>query len=50
MLEKEITIFIDTKIHRQGKLDKILLMQKLAYMRLLFERSRNIDLKNIYKN
>jgi hypothetical protein len=25
-------------------------MQKLSYMRLLFERSRNIDLKNIYKN
>ena len=50
MLEKEITIFTDTKVHRQGKLDKILLMQKLSYMRLLFERSRNIDLKNIYKN
>ena len=50
MLEKEITIFTETKIHRQGKSDKILLMQKLAYMRLLFERSRNIDLKNIYKN
>ena len=50
MLEKEITIFTDTKIYRKGKSDKILLMQKLAYMRLLFERSRNIDLKNIYKN
>ena len=50
MLEKEITTFTDTKIHRQAKLDKILPMQKLSYMRLLFERSRNIDLKNIYKN
>ncbi len=50
LLEKDIVIFTHTKIHRQAKLDKTLLMQKLAYMRLLFERSRNIELKNIYKN
>ena len=50
LIEEEIDLFSHIKIHRQGILDKILLMQKIAYMRLLFERSRNIELKNIYKD
>jgi hypothetical protein len=50
LLEKKITIFTDEKIYRENKFSRIQLMLKLSYMQLLLERSRNIEVKGIYKN
>ncbi len=49
-LTKEISIFTKNKIIREKKLNQTLLMFKLSLMQLLFERSRNIQINNIYKN
>ncbi len=50
LLTKEITIFTNEKIIREKKTNQIILILKLSSMQLLFERSRNIELKYIYKN
>lgn len=49
LLEKNITIFA-REIHRESKLNRTQLMLKLSHMQLLLERSRNIELKDIYRN
>jgi hypothetical protein len=49
-LTKEIAILTNKKIIREKKSNQILLLLKLSSMQLLFERSRNIQIKNIYKN
>jgi hypothetical protein len=50
LLKKNINIFTQKKIIRKNQSIQSKLMLKLSYKRLLFERSRNIDLKDIYKN
>jgi len=49
LLEKNITIFA-REIHRESKSNRTQLMLKLSRMQLLLERSRNIELKDIYRN
>jgi len=49
LLEKNIAIFA-REIHRESKLNRTQLMLKLSHMQLLLERSRNIELKDIYRN
>ena len=49
LLEKKITIFTH-EIRRESKLNRTQLMLKLSHMQLLLERSRNIELKDIYRN
>ena len=49
LLEKNITIFA-REIHRESKSNRAQLMLKLSRMQLLLERSRNIELKDIYRN
>jgi hypothetical protein len=49
-LEKEIALLTNKKIIREKKSNQILLMLKLSTMQLLFERSRNIQIDDIYKN
>ena len=49
LLEKKITIFTH-EIRRENKLNRTQLMLKLSHMQLLLERSRNIELKDIYRN
>ena len=49
-LTKEITLLTKEKIIREKKLNQTLLMFKLSSMKLLFERSRNIQINDIYKN
>ena len=49
LLENKITIFTD-KICHESKLNRTQLILKLSRMQLLFERSRNIELKDIYRN
>ena len=49
LLEKKITTFAH-EIHRKIKLNRTYLMLKLSHMQLLLERSRNIELKDIYRN
>jgi hypothetical protein len=49
-LAKEITIMTKQKIIREKKTNQELLIFKLSSMQLLFERSRNIQINNIYKN
>ena len=49
LLENKITIFTDEICH-ESKLNRTQLILKLSRMQLLFERSRNIELKDIYRN
>ncbi len=49
LLEKKITIFTREICH-ESKLNRTQLMLKLSHMQLLLERSRNIELKDIYRN
>ena len=49
LLENNITIFTH-EIRRESKLNRTQLMLKLSHMQLLLERSRNIELKDIYRN
>ena len=48
--KQKIKIFTHEKIIRERQSIQTRLMLKLSSKRLLFERSRNIDLKEIYKN
>ena len=50
LLKKNINTFIHEKINRETQLIQTRLMLKLSSMRLLLERSRNIAVKDIYKN
>ena len=50
LLKQKINIFTHEKIIRESQSIQTRLMLKLSSMRLLLERSRNIDLKDIYKN
>ena len=50
LLKQNINIFTHEKIIRESQSIQTRLMLKLSSMRLLLERSRNIELKNIYKN
>jgi len=50
LLKQNINTFTHEKIIRESQLIQSRLMLKLSSMRLLLERSRNIDLKDIYKN
>jgi len=50
LLKKNINKFTQEKIARGTQLSKTRLMLKLSSMRLLLERSRNIEVKDIYKN
>ena len=48
-LKNEIKLFTHEKIVREGKVTYHLLLQKLSYMHLIWERSRQIDLEDIYR-
>ena len=50
LLKQKINIFTHEKIIRKSQSIQTRLMLKLSSMRLLLERSRNIELKDIYKN
>ncbi|MCH8327707.1 MAG: hypothetical protein IID15_04180 [Candidatus Marinimicrobia bacterium] len=50
IMEKEIAQFIHEKIVREGRAAQAHLTQKLSYMHLKWERSRQIDLNDIYRN
>ena len=50
LLKQNINTFTHEKIICESQLIQSRLMLKLSSMRLLLERSRNIDLKDIYKN
>ena len=50
LLKKNINTYTQEKITCGIQLSKTRLMLKLSSMRLLLERSRNIDVKDIYKN
>ncbi|MCL0045546.1 hypothetical protein M1N16_04870 [Nitrospinaceae bacterium] len=50
LLKQNINTFTHEKIIRESRSIQLRLMLKLSSMRLLLERSRNIDLKDIYKN
>ena len=50
LLKQNINTFSYEKIIRGGQSIQLRLMLKLSSMRLLLERSRNIELKDIYKN
>jgi len=50
LLKQNINTFTHEKIIRESQSIQSRLMLKLSSMRLLLERSRNIDLKDIYKN
>jgi len=50
LLKQNINTFTHEKIIRESQSIQARLMLKLSSMRLLLERSRNIELKNIYKN
>ena len=50
LLKQKINIFTHEKIIRESQSIQTRLMLKLSSMRLLLERSRNIELKDIYKN
>lgn len=50
LLKQNINKFTHETIIRESQSIQLRLMLKLSSMRLLLERSRNIDLKDIYKN
>jgi len=50
LLKQKINIFTHEKIIRERQSIQTRLMLKLSSMRLLLERSRNIEVKDIYKN
>ena len=49
-IESEVTKFTHEKIFRGEKALQIKLIQKLSYMQLVWERSRLIDINDIYHN
>ena len=50
LLKQNINTFSHEKIIRERQSIQTRLMLKLSSMRLLLERSRNIEVKDIYKN
>ena len=50
LLKQKINAFTHEKIIRESQSIQTRLMLKLSSMRLLLERSRNIEVKDIYKN
>jgi len=50
LLKENINTFTHEKIIRERQSIQTRLMLKLSSMRLLLERSRNIEVKDIYKN
>ena len=50
LLKQNINIFTYKKIIRESQSIQTRLMLKLSSMRIILERSRNIELKDIYKN
>jgi len=50
LLKQKINIFTHEKIIRERQSIQTRLMLKLSSMRLILERSRNIEVKDIYKN
>ena len=50
VLKQNINIFTHEKINRENQSSQKRLMLKLSSMRLVLERSRNIDIKDLYKN
>jgi len=50
LLKQNINTFTHEKIFRDSQSTQTLLMLKLSSMQLLLDRSRNIDIKDIYKN
>ena len=50
LLKQKINIFTHEKIIRESQSIQTRFMLKLSSMRLLLERSRNIEVKDIYKN
>lgn len=49
-IENKIKTFIHEKFIREGRAAQTLLSQKLSYMHLIWERSRQIALDDIYRN
>jgi len=50
LLENEVTNFTNDKIITEKKTNEIALIHKISCMHLIWERSRNIDIKDIYRN
>ena len=50
LLKQKINIFTHEKVTHESKSIQTQFMLKLSSMRLLLERSRNIEVKDIYKN
>ena len=49
-MENDVTIFNYEKIYREEKALRSKLIQRLSYMQLVWERSRLIDIQDIYHN
>jgi len=50
LLENEISTFTKDKIITEKKTDETAIIHKISCMHLIWERSRNIDVKDIYRN
>ena len=50
LLENEISTFVYEKMVHEKKIKQTQLIQKLSRMRLIWERSRHIELNDIYRN
>jgi hypothetical protein len=50
LLENEISIFTNEKIITEKKTNETAIIHKISCMHLIWERSRNIDIKDIYRN
>ena len=50
LLENEVTTFTNAKMITEKKTNEITLIHKISCMHLIWERSRNIDIKDIYRN
>ena len=49
-LENEISTFTKDKISTEKKTNETAIIHKISCMHLIWERSRNIDIKDIYRN
>ena len=50
LLENEISTFTKDKIITEKKTNETAIIHKISCMHLIWERSRNIDIKDIYRN
>ena len=50
LLGNEISTFTNDKIITEKKTDETVIIHKISCMHLIWERSRNIDIKDIYRN